>query len=66
MSSKVIPLRTPGPRAPNSAAHEIQRIPERDFDGARGSFLVLAVIVLAFWAGALIAVAATIMLGLGR
>ena len=64
MSAKVIPLRTH--RAPNPAVHDIPRSTERDFDGARGSFLVLAVIVLAFWAGALIAFAAAIMLGLGR
>src|SRR6266566_2828122 len=56
MSSKVIPLRTH--RAPNPPVYEFQRIPERDFDGSRASFLVLAVIVLAFWSGAVIAFAA--------
>ena len=64
MSARVIPLRTR--RSPNPAVHEIPRSTECDFDGSRGSFLVLAVIVLAFWAGALIAFAAAIMLGLGR
>ena len=64
MSSRIIPLRTY--RAPNPVVYESPRSTERDFDGSRGSFLVLAVIVLAFWAGALIAFAAAIMLGLGR
>ncbi len=65
MSSKVIPLRTPGPGAPNPAIYEIRRVTECDFDGSRGSFQVLALIILAFWSGAVIAFAAAIMLGLG-
>ncbi len=65
MSSKVIPLRTQGPRASNPSVYEIPLSTEGDFDGSRGSFQVLALIILAFWSGAVIAFAAAIMLGLG-
>ena len=66
MSSKVVPLRTPPGGAPNPAIYEIRQVADCDFDDSRGSFEVLALIILAFWSGAVMAFIAAIMLGLGR
>ena len=66
MTSKVIPLRARSPGAPNAVVYEIRQVEDYDFDRSRGSFQVLALIILAFWSGAVMAFIAAIMLGLGR